>query len=135
MKKFFIVSGVVLIGLFAWSMILRSSNPDILSTQGLHWHANLSIIAQGKPVKIPSGIGLGVSEMAIHTHEADGTIHLEFSGVVHKEDTTLGQFFKVWGKDMQSFGSNMHMTINNVENTEYANYQIHDGDKIILSYE
>ena len=36
---------------------------------------------------------------------------------------------------MRSFGTNMRMTVNGIENTEYENYQMKDGDTIELRYE
>ena len=57
------------------------------------------------------------------------------SGLVRKEDITLARFFKVWGKDINSFGTNLTMTVNGKENTEYGNYLMQDKDKIELRYE
>jgi len=73
--------------------------------------------------------------MPVHTHDSTGVIHLEMSGLIRKENITLGQFFKVWGKDIRSFGTNMTMTVNGKENTEYENYLMQDKDKIELRYE
>jgi len=47
----------------------------------------------------------------------------------------LENFFRNWGKDMRSFGANMRMTVNGVENTEFENYMMRDGDKIELRYD
>ena len=71
----------------------------------------------------------------IHTHDDLPLIHLEFSGMVRQQDITLGQFFKNWDKDMRSFGTNMNMTVNGEENTEYENYVMHDKDKIELRFD
>ena len=60
---------------------------------------------------------------------------MEFQGLARKQDATLGQFFKNWDKDMQSFGTNMKMTVNGEENTEYENYVMGDKDKIELYYD
>jgi len=97
---------------------------------------------------IPADIGIGTQYAsmptfdqsmrmtAMHTHEGDGTIHLEFSGRVTREDTTLGNFFQIWGKDMMSdFGTLTTMTVNGKENTELGEYEMKDGDKIELYYE
>jgi hypothetical protein len=75
-----------------------------------HVHARLTIFVNGKPRSIPLGIGIGapvrVTRTArgpfasggscfsfLHTHAADGVIHIEAPGRV---DFTLGQFFNVW---------------------------------------
>ena len=87
---------------------------------------------------LPTNIGISPLGMTpIHTHDDAtlGIVHLEFSGLVHKEDVTLGQFFTNWGKDINSFGTNVKMTVNGVENTELGNYVMQDKDKIELRYE
>ena len=130
---------VVVLALFAggavWSQTLQSGNPDVVAANGLHWHPHLSIIVGGTPVVIPAGIGLGAVESPIHTHDASGTIHLEFSGVVHANELALGQFFKVWGRPIDSFGTNMTMSVNGATSTTYGDYVMHDGDKIVLRYD
>jgi hypothetical protein len=108
---------------------------SIVARHGLHSHPQLVIYVKGRQVKIPANLGLGAREMAVHTHEDLPLIHLEFSGIVRKEDITLGQFFKIWGKGMRDFGANMRMTVNGKENIEYENYVMHDGDKIELHYD
>ena len=138
MKTTLIIIGltlVLLVGGSWWSSSFQAKDPNVIATNGLHWHAHLTIEVGTTTIAIPAGIGLGASEMALHTHDATGEIHMEFGGVVHKKDLTLGQFFKVWGKDMQSFGSDMSMTVNGTPNTEYGAYEMHDGDNIVLTYD
>ena len=103
--------------------------------RGLHWHPSLEIYVKGVQQEIPEGIGLGAVHMPMHTHDDLPLIHLEFNGVVRSEDLMLGEFFKNWGRDMRSFGANMRMMVNGVENVEYENYLMHDGDKIQLFYD
>lgn len=141
MKNILIIAGAVallLVGGSLWSKSLHNSDPNIVATGGMHWHPQLAIYIKGVKQEIPANLGLGAVEHEIHTHaddSAQGVIHLEFEGMVRKEDIMLGQFFKVWGKDMRSFGSNMHMSVNGKENTEYENYVMHDGDRIELRYD
>ena len=136
MKAFFIIGGIAILALIGWVVFSQSNNPDILARSGLHWHAHLTIEARGANVVIPEGIGLTGEEMPIHTHATDGIIHMEFPGVVTKEDVMLGQFFKVWGKNMRTaFGTLSSMTVNGATSTAYENYVMHDGDSIVLSYE
>lgn len=151
MKTILIIVGAttaLLVGGMWWSNNLANGNPDVISRTGIHWHPQLTIFVRGQQVTIPQNLGIGpqfagtrgfdpqMQMAAMHTHEDLPLIHLEFmSGPVHKEDVTLGQFFKVWAKDMRSFGSNMRMTVNGKENTEYENYIMRDGDKIELRYE
>jgi len=150
MKNILIISGLailLLVGAVWWSKSLQESDPNIISTQGVHWHPQLTIYVKGEKQDIPANIGIGMqyastptfdSSMrmtAMHTHEEDGTIHLEFPGRVTKDNTTLGNFFSILGKDFMSFGSSVTMTVNGKENTEFDKYEMQDGDKIELRYE
>lgn len=141
MKKALIIIAVavlLLVGGTWWSKSLQTKDADLISTNGIHWHAELAIYVKGEKLPIPANIGLGAVHNPIHTHDEDaaaGIIHLEFAGLVRKSDTALGEFFKSWNKDIRVFGANMKMTVNGAENTEYENYQMKDGDKIELIYE
>jgi len=151
MKTILIIIGVVVLLLFGgalWSNSLANGNPDIVSRSGIHWHPQLTIYVKGQQVTIPQNLGIGpqyagtrgydpqMQMAAMHTHEDLPLIHLEFmSGPVYKQDVTLGQFFKIWGKDMRSFGTNMRMTVNGKPNTDYENYVMRDGDQIVLQYD
>lgn len=63
-----------------------------------HYHPNLQIVVEGRRVQVPSNIGVdpatGVMS-AVHTHETDGTIHIEADTV--GEVFTLGHLFTQWG--------------------------------------
>ena len=125
------------IGGLIWYSATRPPIPesDIVSRNGLHWHPELAIYVKGVKQEIPTNLGMGGVEMPVHTHDSTGVIHLEMSGLVRKENITLGQFFKVWGKDMGSFGTNMKMTVDGKENTDYGNYIMQDKDKIELRFD
>ena len=75
-----------------------------------HVHARLTLLVNGKPRSVPLGIGIGapvrISDSGrgpfasggscfsfLHTHAADGIIHIEAPGAIN---FTLGQFFDVW---------------------------------------
>ncbi len=112
------------------------SESDIISRMGIHTHPELAIYVKGIKQEMPASLGVRPSFMApVHTHEPNGVIHLEFQGLVQKKDITLEQFFKIWGKDINSFGTNMKMTVNGKESTDYGNYLMQDKDKIELRYE
>lgn len=141
MKIFIIIASVV--GIIFAVFILNSpdselKNSDVLSTKGLHWHSNLEIFVKGEKIEIPENIGLVGRHNPIHTHTGDsdqGVIHMEFDGLVRREDIKLGIFFNNWNKDIRSFGQDLKMTVNGVENFELENYEIKDDDKIKLQYE
>ncbi len=131
---------LVLLGSLIWYVksLPETSESDILSRSGFHWHPELTIYVKGEKQPLSPNIGLGTIHKPIHTHDEDnmrGIIHMEFSGLVKKDDATLGQFFKNWDKTIRSFGENVKMTVNGVENTEFENYVMHDGDKIELRYD
>ncbi|KQV63438.1 hypothetical protein ASC64_17575 [Nocardioides sp. Root122] len=63
-----------------------------------HYHPTLSITIDGQPVPVPPNIGVDPNTgamSALHTHEGDGTIHIEADTVGEK--FTLGQLFTQWG--------------------------------------
>ena len=63
-----------------------------------HYHPQLEIIINGQQVPVPGNIGVDPSTgamSAVHTHEADGTIHIEAGA--DGELFTLGQLFTQWG--------------------------------------
>lgn len=125
----------LLIGGVWWTNSLANSDPSVISRNGLHWHPTLVIYVKGEKQEIPQGIGLGAVHLPMHTHDDLPIIHLEFSGMVRNEDLMLGHLFTNWGKDMRSFGTNVHMTVNGETNTEYENYMMRDGDTIELHYD
>jgi hypothetical protein len=63
-----------------------------------HYHPRLRIIIDGADVPVPPNIGVDPTTgamSALHTHEGDGTIHIEADSV--GEVFTLGQLFTQWG--------------------------------------
>ena len=65
-----------------------------------HIHVWLALYDHARPVAVPAEIGIpqgGVCLYWIHTHSADGMIHIE-SPI--RRSFTLGEFFDVWGPDL-----------------------------------
>jgi hypothetical protein len=117
---------------------------EIISRNGLHWHPHLTITIKGEEQEIPANIGIGVIEAPIHTHDATGTIHMEMTGLVTKDDTKLGKFFAIWGKQFNAncifefcngADGKVKMFVNGTENTDFDQYPMKDGDKIEIRYE
>ena len=138
MKLTLIVIGVSAFILAGGVWLLRGPDPDdpnVVSRSGLHWQPQLEIYVKGVKQEIPQNTGLGAVHNPIHTHEDLPIIHLEFSGVVMRDDLMLKEFFGVWGKDFTEFGSSVAMTVNGQENAKRENYSMKDGDKIELRYE
>jgi hypothetical protein len=79
-----------------------------------HIHAHLRLVVRGQPRDVPAGVGIappyqvaptpagrfvagGSCFMWLHTHAADGIVHIE-SPV--NRTFTLGEFFDVWGQPL-----------------------------------
>lgn len=131
------VIAVVGIGAFIWYLTSQPTiaEGEIISGNGLHWHSELAVFVKGEKQPIPANIGIGAVHDPIHTHDASGTMHLEFQGLVRADDVKLSHFFDIWGQDFAKFGQLVRMTVNNKENTDLQNYQMKNGDKIELWYE
>ena len=131
---------VLAVGLIWWAKAnqkeqVASGDSNILSMQGLHTHPELKIFVKGEQIEIPQNVGIGAVHQPMHTHDDVPIVHLEYPAKVTREDTRLGKFFTVWGKDFREFGQNVTMTVNGEPNAEYENYEMKDGDKIELRYE
>lgn len=151
--KVIIIGGIVtILVIVGVSLLLASSStsvPDdqIVAKNGLHWHPQLIITIDGKRQEIPANVGIGTIHQKIHTHDTDakdGVIHMEMSGIVVKEDTRLGNFFRIWGKELSSTTifdkkngeeGKVKMVVNGKENTDFENYLMKDGDGIEIKYE
>lgn len=84
--------------------------PELVEAAGLdlgpmgtaeHYHPTLRILIDGEQVSIPPNIGVDPSTgamSAVHTHEGDGTIHIEADTV--GEVFTLGQLFTQWNVEL-----------------------------------
>ena len=145
-----LVTIVILVG--AVFFLTKSENlnvpeDQIVARRGLHWHPKLTVIIKGQKQEIPANLALSPVMGKMHTHDKDnkeGVIHLEVQGVVTKDDTKLGKFFQLWGKDFNSTklfdktnspDGTVKMTVNGQENTDYENYLMKDGDNIEVKYE
>ena len=120
------------------------SEDDIISKNGIHWHPELSIYIEGVRQDVQADIGLGVVHEPVHTHDTTGTIHLEFQGVVTKDDIRLRKLFKNWGKEFNSNcifdkcnggSGSVKMYVNGTPNTEFENYVMQDKARIEIRYE
>ena len=71
-------------------------------------------------------------------------MHMEMEGLVIKDDTKLGNFFQIWGKDFSSkkildkeatVEGQIKMTVNGNDNRDFENYLMKDGDNIEVKFE
>lgn len=85
-----------------------------------HYHPHLQIILDGSEVQVPVNIGVDPATgamSALHTHEPDGTIHIEADRA--GEVFTLGQLFIQWGVKLTS--------------TQIGGVQAREGQKVTLT--
>ncbi len=150
-KRFFwltigilVVGGGILSG--GWFLVTRPPVPEseIISEQGIHWHTDLSIKILGQYQDISANIGIGITERPIHTHKEDNIIHLEFTGLVKRDDIRLGRFFDIWGKKFNKdcifdkcneIEEDLKMFVNGEPNFEFENYIMQNEDKIEIIFE
>lgn len=118
------------------------ANPPMDSMGMMHFHPMLTLVVDGKQETVPAQIGIdptlwndhsldsyGMTGMApLHTHDTSGTVHVE--SYVNRY-YTFGEFLDIWGLNMT--GYNVFMTVNGQTVSDYKNYILHDGDKIVLS--
>ena len=114
-----------------------SNDPTAICVQharlAMHIHPRLEIRVNGEAQEIPADIGVSPACMRpIHTHDASGTLHLEFPTV---RDVALGEFFRVWEKPFRREQVTVKMFVNGVLNEEFENYIMKDGDRIEILYE
>lgn len=115
--------------------------PPEKRTGGDHEHPKLAVFANGEAVPVPPNIGISPVEAGhapMHTHEADGTIHLE--GAV---DATLGQFFQIWGVPLtatrigpyQERGDQaVRMWVDGKPSQAFGRLKLADGQQIVIAY-
>ncbi len=139
-----VIGGIVFVG--GWFSLKNSPvipQSEIISQKGIHWHTDLTIKILGEYQEIPANIGLGITERPIHTHETDGVIHMEFSGLVKEDNLRLSRFFEIWGKKFSkdcifdkclASDSQLKMLVNGELNSEFENYIMQDRDKIEIIF-
>jgi hypothetical protein len=115
----------------------------------MHFHPHLNLMIEGKPVILPSQIGIdpslwkdhsldqygmaamsnGMSRMApLHTHDATGTIHVE-SNIIR--NYTLGEFLNIWG-GLDTNGKTVKAMVDGTPISDYKNIVLRNGEQINL---
>ena len=137
MKPILLVVVVLAALSLGWMFFAHEFIDDpVVSEHGLHWQIQLDIQKGTSTIPIPATLGTKRQVRApITTRDGSGTIYLDFDKTVDRDDLLLANVFLIWGRDMHSFGSLERMRVNGVPNTEYGNYELHDGDHIELQYE
>jgi len=148
--KWVVAAAVLILTVYGITILIKrapkngSDENEIISREGLHFHSELLIFIKGEKQIIPKDVGIGITHNPMHSHEEDGIIHMEFNGVVRKNDLKLGNFFKVWKKQFSvncifEFCNNnegkIKMFVNGAENHDFENYIMKDSDKIEIRFE
>ena len=157
-KTIYLVIIFILIVIGIFILFKKSSNSDNafdVPKKPIHWHPKLTIIIKGERQLIPTNIGISIGKnidnqisgmrmSPTHTHESDGTLHLENNRPWLKPDTlTLGYFFEVWDKNFNSScifeycngeAGTLTMTVNGKPSYDFGDYIMHDKDNIIIEY-
>jgi len=108
-----------------------------------NWGARLIIVIFGEQSTIPADIGVtNETRTKLFTLNSDGIMYKTGT-----EDATLGDFFKIWGENFNSTcildycnngNSSMVMYVFQngkwIQNSEYENYVIKNGDGIMVDY-
>ena len=137
-----IVTGVsVFLLLTNWGTSVPKA--EIVSRDGIHRHVELDIEILGDRRQIPINVGIGTVEKPIHTHTEPNVLHLEFSGLVKKEDIRLGRFFEIWGKRFSKecilnkcngTEGQLKMFVNGKPNYKFGDYVMQDKDRIKIVF-
>ncbi len=119
--------------------------------------ANLQLWVDGSQIAIPANVGVGGSGPLtfVHTDATDNKLQIDnTNGQVASDFVTLGDFFDTWrtdgglaGNNPDSFLSDLQLFDNTVDaehalqlyvngqrTDAFEDYQIHDGDRIVLVY-
>lgn len=121
-----------------------SSNDDLVSRRGIHWHTSLSVTINGEQREIPGNIGVGGVHKDIHTHKVNDVLHVEMNRSVREDDIRIKNFFDIWGEQFTSEcildvcnGEDgvVKMLVNGEENLEFENYLMREGDRIEIVYD
>jgi hypothetical protein len=71
----------------------------------VHYHAHLSILIDGNETILPAGVGIDNADQCLywmHTHQSDGVVHIEAPKSAASRKFTLGNFFDLWKKPLDS---------------------------------
>ena len=108
-----------------------------------HYHPTLQILVAGADVPVAANIGVDPrtgAMSALHTHEPDGTIHIEADSI--GQEFTLGQLFTQWGLTLTTTqiggvsaapGQTITVRSNGTTvNTDPNNLRLHSDQRIVL---
>jgi hypothetical protein len=132
-----------------------SMNSGKVSPFAVYMHSNLSILMDGKPIKIPSQIGIDYNLWNDHSLDKFGFPGMPMDeegkttmpgmaplyttndkgritiGSVAERDYTLGEFLRIWN-GLDTKDKLVNATVNGNAVTNYTNIKLEDGQQINL---
>jgi hypothetical protein len=138
---------LIAVVVFGFSIIMESSATT--NNMLMHNHVSLNVTIGGKPVIVPSDIGIiqtgifadpslfadhsldkyGMEGMSpLHTHDSSGLIHVESNTV---RNYSLGEFLNIW-KGLNTDGKNVIASVDGKPVSEFRNIPLNDKSKIVL---
>lgn len=91
-----------------------------------HVHSGLSVFVDGVEQQVPSNIGIPSSSCLywLHTHSADGTVHVE---APETKEFTLGQFLDIWKQTLTN-STTFFDSVSGMPVTAYVDGERFEGD-------
>jgi hypothetical protein len=155
-RAIFAIAGIVIAGAAGFFLLQPAPETGDFETSGLsfplgniHWHAAPTVTICGENVPIPTPrIGGHLGSSLLHTHD-DAQIHVEGT-VSNPSQITLGKFMENIGMKFSQnelldkkngnvcFGSGegkVKLIVNGLENDQFENYVIRDGDQLEMKFE
>ncbi|MDP9489279.1 MAG: hypothetical protein M3P28_03640 [Thermoproteota archaeon] len=138
---------LVALMVYGFSFVMESSAAP--NNMLMHNHVSLNVTVEGKPIIVPSTIGItqtgifadpslfadhsldeyGMEGMSpLHTHDSSGLIHVESNTV---RNYILGDFLKIW-KGLNIDGKNVIASVDGKPVSDFHNIQLNDRSKIVL---
>jgi len=103
-----------------------------LTSEEFHLHPHLTIIIDGQEEPLPPNIGVFSNcTQELHTHESDGTIHVESDS---DKGYTLQDFLNVWGLGLEQQGFITRLTVGGEFNENDTTFKLEDGQQIQLEF-
>ena len=144
--KRLLLIGFIPLLIFITSCSSQSENPLEINIKehkqlALHIHIFLDIEILEEKQLIPTNIGITYNGMRIiHTHDSSGKLHIES---IKPIPIYLKYFFTIWGKQFNKNcildnciedGTSLTMFVNDLENKQYGDYVLQDGDRVKIVY-
>jgi hypothetical protein len=125
--------------------VINDISCDTMEHFTMHIHAHLDIFINGEGYSIPSNVGIIPNQCIywLHTHDDTGIIHIESP---ENRTFTLGEFFDIWGENlnnnqifdnMAGQGNNLTVYVNGKQaspGTDLRKIPVNAYDEIVIIY-